>query len=139
MKPVYFILLGIDNVKRANWSKMNPELVLKYGSGVGLGYGVLYTIIRVAEKGNGAKVESPYGSITFERPVDRNMLEGIASLKKSMSDLQDGHLRVLSELRDFKCDVDKRLDLLSTEVDESNSRTSQGVKALAWSLICNLY
>ena len=99
---------------------MNPELVLKYGSGVGLGFGVLYTIIRVAENGNGAKVESPYRSITLERPIDHEILEGIASLKKSISELQDGHLRLLSELHDVKCDVDKRLNLLSSQIREDS-------------------
>jgi hypothetical protein len=85
---------------------MNTEVAIKCGTGlIALGIGC-YTVISVSAKGNGAAVESPYRNLILGRQIN------------------DGNDKLLSELRNFKTDVDKRMDEMAITLRKSVERNN---------------
>lgn len=88
---------------------MNPEILGKCGlAALAI---ASYTIISVSEKGNGMKL-GPDGAFALGRKID------------------SGNKEILSEIRDLKSDVDKRMDDLAGSVTVSDSKTSKEWKYL---------
>ena len=93
-------------IQKQENEEMN-ELIVKCVSGFSSLCVISYTIKVINDKGNGAGVKTPIGELNLGRQIEF------------------GTLKLTNEIRDFKSDIDTRMDNMSSQLVKSNVKISK--------------
>jgi hypothetical protein len=111
----------------------NPDLLLKCATGVVSLGGILFTAIKLNSTGHGAQFDSTFGSISLGKKIE----DGNSQLMARMTKIEDGNSQLMAriekmstQVREFKLDVDNRMDKISCNLENSNAKNSKELNYL---------